>query len=196
MGTRVRFPFHTIDCLFVYSPHYFKEVKISALALLKMTMHARSGGNIEIMGLMQGKVCSIMITMLHCDIIYIQVDAHTLIVMDSFALPVEGTETRVNAQAQAYEYMTQYTIHGEQTTRKDKVCMLNCDIVTSWYHNVCRLLVGIIRIRAMVVGYRVSMWLRSHSINNSLNPLLLLLYVYCFNLFEFHLFIVLYLFVL
>ncbi|KAL3119449.1 hypothetical protein niasHT_008636 [Heterodera trifolii] len=32
-------------------PHYFKEVKISALALLKMVMHVRSGGNIEIMGL-------------------------------------------------------------------------------------------------------------------------------------------------
>ncbi len=39
-----------------FSPHYFKEVKISALALLKMVMHARSGGNLEIMGLLQGKV--------------------------------------------------------------------------------------------------------------------------------------------
>lgn len=28
--------------------------------------------------------------------------------MDAFALPVEGTETRVNAQAQAYEYMAAY----------------------------------------------------------------------------------------
>lgn len=31
-------------------------MKISALALIKMVMHAQSGGNIEIMGLMQGKV--------------------------------------------------------------------------------------------------------------------------------------------
>lgn len=53
-----------------------QEVKISALALLKMVMHARSGGNLEIMGLMQGKV-----------------DANTLIVMDVFALPVEGNFT-------------------------------------------------------------------------------------------------------
>lgn len=30
------------------------------------------------------------------------------VVMDAFALPVEGTETRVNAQSQAYEYMTAY----------------------------------------------------------------------------------------
>ena len=29
-------------------PHYFKNVKVSALALLKMAMHARSGGTIEV----------------------------------------------------------------------------------------------------------------------------------------------------
>jgi len=68
---------------YIHVPIYFQDVKISALALLKMVMHARSGGNLEVMGLVQGKV-----------------DAHTMIVMDSFALPVEGTETRVNAQAQ------------------------------------------------------------------------------------------------
>lgn len=37
-------------------PHYFKDVQISALALLKMVMHARSGGSLEIMGLLLGKV--------------------------------------------------------------------------------------------------------------------------------------------
>jgi len=31
-------------------------VKISALALLKMAMHAKSGGNLEIMGMLQGKI--------------------------------------------------------------------------------------------------------------------------------------------
>ncbi|KAI1713083.1 JAB1/Mov34/MPN/PAD-1 ubiquitin protease domain-containing protein [Ditylenchus destructor] len=91
-------------------PHYFKEVKISALALLKMVMHAKSGGNIEIMGLMQGRV-----------------DANTLIVMDSFALPVEGTETRVNAQAQAYEFMTTYSETCEPVGRLEKVI--------GWYHS-------------------------------------------------------------
>lgn len=54
-------------------------------------MHARSGGTLEVMGLILGKV-----------------DGNTMFVMDSFALPVEGTETRVNAQAQAYEYMSSY----------------------------------------------------------------------------------------
>ena len=56
-----------------------------------MVMHARSGGRLEIMGLMLGKI-----------------DGPVMVVMDTFALPVEGTETRVNAQAAAYEYMTMY----------------------------------------------------------------------------------------
>ena len=66
-------------------------MKISALALLKMVMHSRSGGRLEVMGSIQGKV-----------------DGQTMIVMDVFALPVEGTETRVNAHEQAYEYMITY----------------------------------------------------------------------------------------
>lgn len=134
------------------SPQYFKKTKISALALLKMVgrgggrrcragvggvmarpdtvdhwsddhhpfspkvMHARSGGRLEVMGLMQGKI-----------------DGDTMVVMDAFALPVEGwlgvpgwcaalspivhpplpplsqgTETRVSAQEQAYGYMIGY----------------------------------------------------------------------------------------
>ena len=81
------------------SPHYFKHIKISALALLKMVMHARSGGNMEVMGLLLGKV-----------------DGNTMIVMDGVALPVEGTETRVNAQAQAYEYMASYTEAAKQVS--------------------------------------------------------------------------------
>jgi COP9 signalosome complex subunit 5 len=82
-------------------PNYFRRVRISALALLKMVVHARSGGTIEVMGLMQGKT-----------------DGDSIIVMDAFALPVEGTETRVNAQADAYEYMVDYS----QTNKQ--VCLL------------------------------------------------------------------------
>ena len=37
-----------------------------------------------------------------------------MVVMDSFALPVEGTETRVNAHEQAYEYMTAYMDSANQ----------------------------------------------------------------------------------
>ena len=68
-----------------------RRVRISALALLKMAMHAKSGGNLEIMGMLYGTV--------HDD---------TFVVIDAFALPVEGTETRVNAQAEAYEYMVDF----------------------------------------------------------------------------------------
>ena len=43
------------------------------------------------MGLMQGKVVG-----------------NSLVIVDSFALPVQGTETRVNAAEAANEYMVQY----------------------------------------------------------------------------------------
>nr|XP_011459046.1 PREDICTED: COP9 signalosome complex subunit 5a-like isoform X1 [Fragaria vesca subsp. vesca] len=94
----------------VNDPHFFKRVKISALALLKMVVHARSGGTIEVMGLMQGKT-----------------DGDAIIVMDAFALPVEGTETRVNAQADAYEYMVDYSQTNKQAGRLENV--------VGWYHS-------------------------------------------------------------
>jgi COP9 signalosome complex subunit 5 len=91
-------------------PHYFKDVRVSALALLKMVIHARSGGNIEIMGLLLGKI-----------------EGQTMVVMDSFALPVEGTETRVNAHVQAYEYMVTYMAMAKQVNRLENVI--------GWYHS-------------------------------------------------------------
>lgn len=60
-------------------------------------IHARSGVPHEIMGLMQGKVMG-----------------STLIIMDSFALPVQGTETRVNAANEANEYMVEYIEKSEK----------------------------------------------------------------------------------
>lgn len=47
-----------------------------------------------------------------------KVDGETMIIMDSFALPVEGTETRVNAQAAAYEYMAAYIENAKQVRRR------------------------------------------------------------------------------
>mmetsp|Transcript_1732 Transcript_1732/g.4052 ORF Transcript_1732/g.4052 Transcript_1732/m.4052 type:complete len:352 (-) Transcript_1732:93-1148(-) len=91
-------------------PHYFKHVKVSALALLKMAMHARSGGNFEIMGMLQGKVLG-----------------DTFVVMDSFALPVEGTETRVNAAAEANEYMVAFLDSQRAVGRSENIC--------GWYHS-------------------------------------------------------------
>ena len=56
------------------------------------------------MGLMQGKI-----------------QDDTFIVMDSFALPVEGTETRVNAIAEAYEYMVTYSDLSTKVERRENV---------------------------------------------------------------------------
>lgn len=92
-------------------PHYFKTVRISAVALIKMVMHARSGGNIEIMGLMQGFV-----------------EAGALVVTDVFRLPVDGTETRVNAHDEANEYMVNFpSLSRDQGARQENM--------VGWYHS-------------------------------------------------------------
>ncbi|KAG6003595.1 COP9 signalosome catalytic subunit rri1 [Claviceps maximensis] len=91
-------------------PNYFKNVRISAVALIKMMMHARSGGNLEIMGLMQGYV-----------------DGDTFIVTDAFRLPVEGTETRVNVQDEANEYIVEYLDSCRAQGRQENV--------VGWYHS-------------------------------------------------------------
>jgi COP9 signalosome complex subunit 5 len=91
-------------------PNHFKHVRISAVALIKMVMHARSGGALEVMGLMQGYV-----------------DGDTFIVTDAFRLPVEGTETRVNAQAEANEYLVEYLDSCRAQGRAENV--------VGWYHS-------------------------------------------------------------
>jgi len=91
-------------------PKYFTGCKISAVALIKMVMHAKKGGNLEVMGLMQGKIIG-----------------REFIIMDAFGLPVEGTETRVNAGAEANEYMVEYVTTGEAVGREEGVC--------GWYHS-------------------------------------------------------------
>ncbi|KAI1384478.1 COP9 signalosome complex subunit 5 [Hypoxylon trugodes] len=93
------------------NPHHFQNVRISAVALVKMVMHARAGGSIEVMGLMQGYT-----------------DGDTIVVTDAFGLPVEGTETRVNAQDDANEYMIQYLqLSRDQGARQENA--------VGWYHS-------------------------------------------------------------
>lgn len=92
------------------NPHYFKSVRISAVALLKMVMHARSGGSLEVMGLMQGYILE-----------------ETFVVTDAFRLPVEGTETRVNAQDEANEYMVSYLQACRDAGRMENA--------VGWYHS-------------------------------------------------------------
>lgn len=75
-------------------------------------MHARSGGSIEVMGLMQGYVTS----------------AGEVIVTDAFRLPVEGTETRVNAGDEANEYMSNFLELGRTSG-------LRPENAVGWYHS-------------------------------------------------------------
>lgn len=91
-------------------PSYFKRVRISAIALLKMATHTRAGGSLEVMGVMTGKIAR-----------------NEFVVMDSYALPVEGTETRVNALGEGYEYMVQYLNSLQSVGRKENV--------VGWYHS-------------------------------------------------------------
>ncbi|KAJ4487667.1 JAB1/Mov34/MPN/PAD-1 ubiquitin protease-domain-containing protein [Lentinula aciculospora] len=91
-------------------PHYFKSCRISAVALIKMVVHARSGVPYEIMGMLQGKVVGT-----------------SLVILDSFALPVQGTETRVNAGTEASEYMVTYFQDSQRAGRPENL--------VGWYHS-------------------------------------------------------------
>lgn len=91
-------------------PNWFKNVHISAVALIKMAMHARSGGNIEVMGSMQGKI-----------------EHRAFVVLDVFPLPVEGTETRVNAGQEGNEFLVNYTMPCSKLGRRENV--------VGWYHS-------------------------------------------------------------
>ena len=75
-----------------------------------MVIHARSGGSIEVMGLMQGSI-----------------QGDTFIVTDAFRLPVEGTETRVNAQDEANEYMVNYLQRARENGQLENA--------VGWYHS-------------------------------------------------------------
>ena len=78
-----------------------------------MAMHAKSGGNIEVMGMLQGKVVG-----------------QAFVVVDAFALPVEGTETRVNAQTEAYEYMVDFAETTKVGRCHEAVCRCALECMT------------------------------------------------------------------
>ena len=78
------------------------------------------------MGLMQGKVVG-----------------DSIVVMDSFALPVQGTETRVNAANEAYEYMVEYLENSKKVCRQSvtvlqiliQVQVGRLENAIGWYHS-------------------------------------------------------------
>lgn len=93
-----------------YSENYFTKTKISATALVKMVMHTKSGGDLEVMGMLQGKV-----------------KGDTFFVLDVIPLPVEGTETRVNASADSQVYMIDHLDCSREVYRPENT--------VGWYHS-------------------------------------------------------------
>ncbi|SCU98237.1 LAMI_0F13674g1_1 [Lachancea mirantina] len=87
------------------------KVLLSTSVCHKMLQHAGNGGDIEVMGMLIGRVFH-----------------NSFVVFDCFSLPVEGTETRVNAQSESYEYMVSYVdeLYGKDS-KKWKV--------VGWYHS-------------------------------------------------------------
>lgn len=89
----------------------FKKCRVSSLALAKMNRHAYSGGTQEVMGVLLGEATP-----------------PNFQVKDCFALPVEATETRVNAMGEAYEYIVRYMDSLEASTGYRHQ-------VVGWYHS-------------------------------------------------------------
>ncbi|GME81443.1 unnamed protein product [Ambrosiozyma monospora] len=92
-------------------PHHFKTVHISLQAFLKMSIHARAGGQLEIMGMLTGTT-----------------SGSDMIIMDCYPLPVHGTESRVNPITDAYPFMLSYLSQQQQFGyRKENII--------GWYHS-------------------------------------------------------------
>ncbi|CAB3396767.1 unnamed protein product [Caenorhabditis bovis] len=90
-------------------PDTSETVNISALALLKMLRHARSGVPLEVMGLMLGNF----------------VDEYTINVLDVFAMPQSGTSVTVESVDPVY-----------QTKHMDLLKLVGrTENVVGWYHS-------------------------------------------------------------
>jgi COP9 signalosome complex subunit 5 len=102
-------------------PKYFKKVKISPSASIKMMMHSQQGVNkgiklggkpIEVMGLLLGRPDT--------------EDRSSLVITDAQALPIEGFETKVVADDEnVINYMIELGDSFE-LSRKERFC--------GWYH--------------------------------------------------------------
>ena len=93
------------------NPKYFNQVYISKLCCQQILRHSIEGGDNEIMGMLIG---------------FIQ--GPKFIVTESFPLPILGTETRVNAMSESYEYMVQYM--NNMKCSNDKI-----NRIVGWYHS-------------------------------------------------------------
>ncbi len=88
---------------------YFKVCRVSVGAAARLLAHAQSSSH-EVMGLLLGHT-----------------EGDCFWLREGFALPVESTETRVNAGEECLDYMIRKTELYEGLGRKD-----NC---VGWYHS-------------------------------------------------------------
>ncbi|KOH00165.1 COP9 signalosome catalytic subunit RRI1 [Saccharomyces eubayanus] len=98
----------------------YNRILISKLSCEKISNFSVRGGNIEIMGILMGFTLG-----------------DHIVIMDCFNLPVVGTETRVNAQLESYEYMVQYidemyNNNVDSDAQDCKEVQLN---VVGWFHS-------------------------------------------------------------
>ena len=91
-------------------PHWFTHCKISAVALIKMVMHAKAGDDMEVMGCMQGFPKD-----------------HCMYILDVIPLPEEGTETRVSTSEKGEQYLLNHIDKSESVNRPENV--------VGWYHS-------------------------------------------------------------
>lgn len=110
-----------LEKLWMDNPTYFKKVKVSPSAVIKMMTHGQNGVEkgvrengkpVEVMGLLLGRP----------DV----EDPQSIIISDAQALPIEGFETRVVADDEnVINYMIEL-VESLELTRKEKIC--------GWYH--------------------------------------------------------------
>lgn len=84
-----------------------------------------------------------------------KVMGNSLVILDAFALPVQGTETRVNAQDEANEYMVQYLdLSSKVSIISTTIRPIQNLLYIGWTSGECRWMVPLSsRIRMLVVGY-------------------------------------------
>jgi len=110
---------------------FFKEVRMSVMAAMKILIHAKSGQGkqgrlgrsqqqggdssnwVEVMGLMQGHFIP---------------SEGVLVVTDAFALPVEASEVECSMSDASQAYMLNYLDHCRTLNRPDAGCV-------GWYHS-------------------------------------------------------------
>ncbi|CUI15207.1 metallopeptidase, putative [Bodo saltans] len=104
-------------------PRYFTSIRMSALAALKILIHAKTGQGkkgtishdknnwVEVMGLVQGHFFE-----------------NTLVVTDAFALPVDASEVECSMNDRSISYMLAQLEYSSQQGKPDAGCV-------GWYHS-------------------------------------------------------------